>query len=128
MASLYCHFLCIADAWMAEDGIAGWLIPSGFMDVNYGQQVKDYLLNKVTLLRVHRFCPNDVQFDDALVSSAIVWFQKTLPSKNHTVEFSYGGSLTTPNERKYISSEILHNIAKWTTTNSTSEAINFNLQ
>jgi adenine-specific DNA-methyltransferase len=128
LASLYCHFLCIADAWMAEDGIAGWLIPSGFMDVNYGQQIKDYLLNKVTLLRVHRFCPNDVQFDDALVSSAIVWFQKTLPSKNQTVEFSYGGSLTTPNERKYISPEILYNTVKWTTIGSTSEAINFNLQ
>ncbi|BAY93786.1 MULTISPECIES: Eco57I restriction-modification methylase domain-containing protein [unclassified Tolypothrix] len=128
LASLYCHFLCIADAWMAKDGIAGWLIPSGFMDVNYGQQIKDYLLNKVTLLRVHRFCANDVQFDDALVSSAIVWFQKTLPSKNHTVEFSYGGSLTTPNERKYISSEILHNTVKWTTIGSTIEAINFNLQ
>ncbi|MBW4669561.1 MAG: N-6 DNA methylase [Cyanomargarita calcarea GSE-NOS-MK-12-04C] len=128
LASLYCHFLCIADAWMAEDGIAGWLIPSGFMDVNYGQQIKDYLLNKVRLLRVHRFCPNDIQFDDALVSSAIVWFQKTLPSKNHTVEFSYGGSLARPNERKYISPEILHNTAKWTTIGSTSEAINFNLE
>ncbi len=128
LASLYCHFLCIADAWMAEDGIAGWLISSGFMDVNYGQQIKDYLLNKVALLRVHRFCPNDVQFDDALVSSAIIWFQKTLPSKNHTVEFSYGGSLAAPHERKYISSEILHNTLKWTTIGSTSEAINFNLQ
>ena len=72
LTSLYCHFLCIADAWMAENGIAGWLIPSGFMDVNYGQEVKNYLLNNVTLMRVHRFYPNEVQFDDALVSSTII--------------------------------------------------------
>lgn len=128
LASLYCHFLCISDAWMEEHGIAGWLIPSGFMDVNYGQQIKDYLLSKVTLLRVHRFDPNDVQFDDALVSSAIIWFQKTLPSQNHTVEFSYGGSLATPEQKKYISSSILHNNAKWTIISLTDKAINFNLQ
>ena len=28
LASLYCHFLCIADASMAVGGLAGWLIPS----------------------------------------------------------------------------------------------------
>lgn len=128
LASLYCHFLCISDAWMEENGIAGWLIPSGFMDVNYGQQVKDYLLNKVTLLRVHRFRPKDVQFDDALVSSAIVWFQKTLPSTHHTVEFTYGGSLTAPDKRKLISSEMLRNTAKWTTIGSKFKDANFNFQ
>ncbi|BAY81517.1 N-6 DNA methylase [Calothrix parasitica NIES-267] len=114
LASLYCHFLCIADAWMAEHGIAGWLIPSGFMDVNYGQEVKDYLLNNVTLMRVHRFCPNEVQFDDALVSSTIIWFQKTLPSQNHPIEFTYGGSLTAPEERNLVASNTLRNTSKWT--------------
>jgi hypothetical protein len=42
------------------------LIPSEFMDVNYGAAVKRYLLNKVTLLHIHRFDPHDVQFGDAL--------------------------------------------------------------
>ncbi len=64
---------------MTDGGIAGWLIPSEFMDVNYGQAVKRYLLNHVTLLQIHRFDPNDVQFADALVSSAVVWFRKTPP-------------------------------------------------
>jgi type I restriction-modification system DNA methylase subunit len=114
LASLYCHFLCIADAWMASDSIAGWLIPSGFMDVNYGQQIKDYLLNNVTLLRVHQFCPDNVQFNDALVSSAIIWFKKNLPSPNHTVEFTYGGSFAAPNTRKFVSAIVLRNTSKWT--------------
>lgn len=60
---------------MSEDGIAGWLIPSEFMDVNYGKALKAYLLREVTLLHIHRFEPNNVQFDDALVSSAVVWFK-----------------------------------------------------
>jgi len=40
LAGLYCHFLGLSHAWMADDGIAGWLIPSEFMDVNYGKAVK----------------------------------------------------------------------------------------
>lgn len=35
LAGLYCYFLGLAHAWMEPDGIAGWLIPSEFMDVNY---------------------------------------------------------------------------------------------
>ena len=126
LASLYCHFLCIADAWMAKNGIAGWLIPSGFMDVNYGQEVKDYLLNNVTLMRVHRFCPNEVQFDDALVSSTIIWFKKTLPSLNHTIEFTYGGSLTAPKERNLVTSDTLRNTSKWTSIGLVFKPKNFN--
>lgn len=51
-------------------------MPSEFMDVNYGASVKRYLLDKVTLLHIHRFDPKEVQFGDALVSSAVVWFSK----------------------------------------------------
>lgn len=111
---------------MADNGIAGWLIPSGFMDVNYGQQVKDYLLKNVTLMRVHRFCPNQVQFDDALVSSTIIWFKKTLPSPNHTIEFTYGGSLTAPKERNLVTSDTLRNTSKWTSIGLIFEPKNFN--
>ena len=31
------------------------------------------------MLQIHRFDPNDVQFADALVSSAVVWFRKEAP-------------------------------------------------
>ncbi len=68
LAGLYCYFLGLSHPWVAEGGIAGWLIPSEFMDVKYGVAVKRYLLNQVTLLRIHRFDPEDVQFADALVS------------------------------------------------------------
>ena len=79
LTGLYGYFLCLSHAWLADGGLAGWLIPSEFMDVNYGQPLKTYLLDQVTLLRIHRFDPMDVQFQDALVSSAVVWFKKTPP-------------------------------------------------
>lgn len=114
LAGLYCHFLALSHLWMRADGVAGWLIPSEFMDVNYGRELKRYLLEEVTLLRIHRFDPNDVQFDDALVSSAVVWFKKSKPPLEHTVEFSYGGTHAAPVISRQIASAELTNEAKWT--------------
>ena len=35
-----CYFLLLCDAWMQPGGISVWLIPSEFMDVNYGARIK----------------------------------------------------------------------------------------
>jgi hypothetical protein len=99
---------------MARDGLAGWLIPSEFMDVKYGMAVKSYLLGKVTLLRIHRFDPADVQFDDALVSSAVVWFRIAPPPEGHTVEFTYGGTLLEPCLSRKVAADALRHSPKWT--------------
>lgn len=114
LAGLYCYFLFLCHTWMAENGIAGWLIPSEFMDVKYGDKVKEYLLSRVTLLRIHRFDPNYVQFDDALVSSAVVWFRKAPPPPHHTVEFTYGGTLLEAAVSRNVSVSTLRHTGKWT--------------
>ena len=114
LAGLYCYFLGLSHAWMVDGGIAGWLMPSEFMDVNYGQAVKRYLLSKVTLLRIHRFDPNDVQFHDALVSSAVVWFKKSPPPKDHTATFTFGGTLLDPKLSREVPATALGLEQKWT--------------
>jgi adenine-specific DNA-methyltransferase len=114
LAGLYCYFMCIAHSWMAKGGLAAWLIPSEFMDVNYGRAIKDYLLNQVTLLSIHRFDPADVQFDDALVSSAVVGFKKSSPRPDHFVEFTYGGTLAKPSMSMRVPAQALHKNTKWT--------------
>lgn len=113
LAGLYCHFLGLSRAWMTDDGFAGWLIPSEFMDVNYGRAVKHYLLNKVTLLHIHRFDPQDSQFADALVSSAVVWFRKRVPSEDHVVTFSFGGTLLNPKLARAVPAKTLAHESKW---------------
>ncbi len=114
LAGLYCYFLGLCHTWMADGALAGWLIPSEFMDVNYGAAVKSYLLDEVTLLHIHRFDPNDVQFNDALVSSAVVWFRKEKPSPNRSVRFTYGGSLQQPKLSRYVPAVTLRHTSKWT--------------
>jgi hypothetical protein len=114
LAGLYCHFLGLSHSWMAEDGIAGWLIPSEFMDVNYGAALKHYLLEKVTLLHIHRFDPDDVQFADALVSSAVVWLRNSPPPPNHSVSFTFGGTLSAPKLTRMVSARELAHEHKWT--------------
>ncbi len=119
LAGLYCYFLCLSHAWLVKDGLAGWLIPSEFLDVNYGQQIKEYLLTRVTLLQIHRFEPNDLQFEDALVSSAIVWFRNTPPTTDHRVGFSFGGTLAKPKTTSFIPLTKLSPTNKWSGYSST---------
>jgi len=114
LSGLYCHFLAQSHAWMSDGGIAGWLIPSEFMDVNYGQAVKRYLLERVTLLHIHRFDPTDVQFADALVSSAVVWFRKSPPPTQHQVKFTFGGTLADPAQCRHVRTFTLEKEPKWT--------------
>jgi hypothetical protein len=114
LAGLYCHFLLLADRWLRDGGLAAWLIPAEFMDVNYGVAVKQYLAENVTLCRIHRFCPLDVQFGDALVTSAVVVFAKGPAEPGHSVELSFGGSLLAPNTSESVPLVQLCTTKKWT--------------
>ncbi|MBN1935412.1 MAG: Eco57I restriction-modification methylase domain-containing protein [Anaerolineae bacterium] len=114
LAGLYVYFMLLAHHWMSDGGLACWLVPSEFMDVNYGKQIKRYLLNQVQLVSIHRFDPDDVQFQDALVSSAVVCFIKQKPATGQKVKFSYGGTLAAPQQTQLISIRDLDPAAKWT--------------
>lgn len=114
LAGLYVYFLLLATAWMEEGGYAAWLIPSEFMDVNYGAALKRFLTDRVELLRVHRFSVEDVQFGDALVSSVVLVFHKVPPPSGHCVEFSFGGTMAQPHARESVSLDRLRDSRKWT--------------
>lgn len=114
LAGLYTYFLGVAHAWLQEGGVACWLLPSEFMDVNYGGALRQYLTFQVTLLDVHRFDPEEVQFNDALVSSVIVWFRKQKPQPENKVRFSLGGSPDNPRLCENIPVAALRQATKWT--------------
>lgn len=114
LAGLYCYFMLLSSAWLKEGGLSCWLVPSEFMDVNYGKAVKEYLLNNVELIRIHRFLADDLQFTDALVSSSIVVFRNKKPTITNEVEFSIGGSINNPESIKHFCNSKLKADEKWT--------------
>lgn len=114
LAGLYVYFVLLATAWMEQDGYAAWLIPSEFMDVNYGAALKQFLTDRVTLIRAHRFDPDDVQFGDALVSSVVLVFRKATPPEGHKPEFTFGGTLQDPQASDRIALDRLRSSHKWT--------------
>jgi adenine-specific DNA-methyltransferase len=114
LAGLYVYFLLLATAWMEDNGYAAWLIPSEFMDVNYGASLKRFLTDRVTLIRAHRFDPDAVQFGDALVSSVVLVFRKAPPPPSHAAVFTFGGSMSEPHASDSIPLDRLRESRKWT--------------
>jgi len=114
LAGLYVYFFLLATAWMEDGGYAAWLVPSEFMDVNYGTALKRYLTDCVTLIRTHRFAPDDVQFGDALVSSVVLVLRKMRPPPGHAVQFTLGGTILEPQACDSIPLDKLRGSRKWT--------------
>ncbi len=113
LSGLYCYFLALAHNWIADGGVGAWLIPSEFMDVNYGRELKRYLLEHFRLVRIHRFDPADAQFEDADVSSAVVFIERKTPSSSDPVELSFGGTLSHPRVTRLVNRHELRPTVKW---------------
>lgn len=112
LSGLYSYFMLLSSQWLSEGALSCWLVPSEFMDVNYGEVLKRFLLEQVDLLRIHRFDERDVQFSDALVTSSVVFFRKCQPSAN-PVEFTYGGSVLAPGQKRLVARTQLKAGSKW---------------
>jgi len=96
LSGLHCYFVYLAQQFLKENGIAVWLVPSEFLDVNFGKSLKQYLKQEVQLLRIHRFSPEDLKFNDALVSSLIVWYKNCKPEENDKIKFTSGSDISNP--------------------------------
>jgi hypothetical protein len=114
LSGLYVYFVLVADSIIAKDGIASWLLPAEFLYVNYGRALREYLTKQVTLLSIHHFDPENVQFDDALVSSCIVIYRKKRPAFNTSFCFSFGGDFEHPDHTRILNIEDQKGKLKWT--------------
>lgn len=114
LAGLYVHFLLLSARWMAPGGVAVWLIPSEFMDVNYGAALRRFLCQQLTLMQVHRADPTELQFEDAQVSSAVLVLRQGAPPPGHRARFTLGGSVENPSSTAEIPVEVLLDAPKWT--------------
>jgi len=114
LSGLYVYFMLLADKLLADGAISSWLLPAEFLYVNYGRVLRDYLTSRVTLLSIHHFDPDEVQFDDALVSSCVVTYCKKPPSNEATCEMSFGGTFVASRLKKTMPISQLRTLNKWT--------------
>lgn len=112
LSGLYCYFLILSTQWLTEDGLSCWLIPSEFLDVNYGVSVKEFLCSEVELISIHKFNPADLQFSDALVSSSVVTFRNKAP-EGQMVRFTTGSRLNEPGSVTEVPVTNLDPRSKW---------------
>jgi adenine-specific DNA-methyltransferase len=114
LSGLYVYFVLLADALLADGAVASWLLPAEFLYVNYGRVLREYLTSRVTLLSIHHFDPDEVQFDDALVSSCIVTYRKAPPEDRSTCEMSFGADYVKPSQKRVMTHAELRRLNKWT--------------
>ncbi len=88
-------------------------MPSELLDVNYGAAARAYLSERVTLRRIHRFAATETQFGDALVTSAVIAFEKRIPDPRHQALLTRGGSLEAPEVAERVEVERLRGSTRW---------------
>jgi len=74
--NIYTLFLLKSIYQLNENGRSAYIIPSEFLNSNYGKYVKDYLLKSNTLRHIIIFDFKENVFDDALTTSAIILLAK----------------------------------------------------
>jgi len=87
LASLYLHFMIHAATFLREGGRLAFLTPAEFMDVNYGQVLRTYLLENFRLDAFVLFPREGTLFRDALTTSCVTLATKGAPDQNHMVRF-----------------------------------------
>ena len=92
LAGLHAYFVLCGTHLLKEGGVGAWLIPSKTFSVNFGKKIKQYLTSEASIERIHFFEESDLQFDDALVSSCVLFVRKTRCNKDKTVELTKGGA------------------------------------
>ena len=76
LTNLYAIFLLKIWEDLAPKGRAAVLLPAEFMNANFGEEIKEQLLNKMRPAGVVVFAPELNLFDDALTTSTIIFLER----------------------------------------------------
>lgn len=74
--NIYCWFLIKAINLLEEDGRLAFIVPSEFLNANYGEKIKEYLLKSGVVLHLININFEESVFDNALTTSSIILAEK----------------------------------------------------
>lgn len=132
----YVYFMLHSHNWMENDCIAIWLIPSEILYTRYGKILRDYLLDRVELLSIHRFSPKDSKFENVSATSMVIVFKNCTPKPSMSFEYSVGEDINKPLYVRRISTSLIRNLSRWdrilnldevSKTNSTMKESNYRI-
>ena len=75
--NFYCYFIFKSLFELKTNGRAVFIVPNDFLNSNYGENVKEYLLMEKSLKEIMIFDNSDAIFRDAISSSSILFFEKS---------------------------------------------------
>jgi len=74
--NIYCWFLIKALSLLRDGGRLAFIIPTEFMNANYGTDVKKFLLETGCLRHIISFCYKTRTFDDAITTACVLLAEK----------------------------------------------------
>ncbi|MDP3792335.1 MAG: N-6 DNA methylase [bacterium] len=74
--NIYCWFLIKSMNLLSEGGRLAFIVPSEFLNANYGEKIKEYLLSSGIVLHLININFEENVFDNALTTSSIILAEK----------------------------------------------------
>ena len=87
LSSIYVHFFIHAASFLDDGGRMAFITPSEFLDVDYGVELKRFLLKAFTLRSLILYSEETLVFPEALTTACITLLEKKKPSPEHNVIF-----------------------------------------
>ncbi|MFZ2125101.1 MAG: N-6 DNA methylase [Candidatus Saccharimonadales bacterium] len=84
--NIYCWFLIKSISLLSEGGRLAFIVPSEFLNSNYGEKIKEYLLDSGIVLHLININFEENVFDNALTTSSIILAEKNT-SKSSSINF-----------------------------------------
>lgn len=113
-SDLYVYFILSAQEWLAEAGVAAWLVPSEIASTDFASAIRSFVTSSVSLRRLHTYDKTSPLFDNARVSSTVVIYQNLPATDSDLVEITRGGTLDRPAETMLRSVSSMRDAPKWT--------------
>ena len=84
-ADLFVYFYELAYKMLKEDATMGYICSNKFFASKYGEKLRELILKKMTIEKISNFGDKKV-FEDAVVTSDITIFKKTIPIADYIFE------------------------------------------
>jgi len=116
-SGIYVYFLMHASQFLKEKGRMAFVLPSNFLDVNYGVAVKKFLADNFRIVAIILFPRSRLLFPKTLTTTCVVLLEKKKAEKHAVSFFELTSLMSSQNLLKVIKNPSLLTQKAWGTVN-----------